>query len=333
MTPGPALPVSEESLVQTKKCRLILLGLDIFLCLAVSGKIAALFSGQACDVTSIPVTIYTLGNGSNTNMQAAGEFNQDGILDIVVVNAGFNSITIFFGTDGGSFGSTASIATDFLPFAVAVGDFNNGTYTDIVVSNGYSNKIAVILALGNGAYATPINFTTGSEPESIFVVDVNNNNRLDVIVVNYYSNCVSVLLGFDGGRFAAVGDFNNDNWTDLVVTNNSGGTLSIYFGFGDGAFTNQHIWTVGDSPVWIAVGDFNQDNRLNIVVSTYGCHCVEILLGLGNRNFQRQTTIFSGYIDYACSTIVTDFNNDNYLDVSIANFSLNQLGIFLISCL
>ncbi|CAF4686336.1 unnamed protein product, partial [Rotaria magnacalcarata] len=133
--------------------------------------------------------------------------------------------------------------------------------------------------------------------------------------------------------FAAVGDFNNDNWTDLVVTNNSGGTLSIYFGFGDGAFTNQHIWTVGDSPVWIAVGDFNQDNRLNIVVSTYGCHCVEILLGLGNRNFQRQTTIFSGYIDYACSTIVTDFNNDNYLDVSIANFSLNQLGIFLISCL
>ncbi|CAF5038588.1 unnamed protein product [Rotaria sp. Silwood1] len=66
-----------------------------------------------------------------------GDFNNDTILDIVVVNRGNDTIGIFLGWGNGFFSSQTTFMTGFnsQPNAVAVGDFNNDTLLDIIVAN------------------------------------------------------------------------------------------------------------------------------------------------------------------------------------------------------
>ncbi|UJR18376.1 hypothetical protein I4U23_005280 [Adineta vaga] len=235
------------------------------------------------------------------------------------------------------------------PASVAVGYFDNDNELDIVVANiGYINYIyhvAVFLGIGNGYFRSQTLFPTGSQPYSVAVGDFNNDNRSDIVVANYNGSSVSVLLGYGNGTFAnqmmfptgsqpysvAVGDFNNDNRSDIVVANYNGSSVSVLLGYGNGTFASQRIFPAGNGPRSIAVGDFNDDNQLDIVVandgSMNGIFNVGLLLGYGNGTFASQITFSDGYRPY--SVTVGDFNNDNRLDIAMANYFSDNVGVRL----
>jgi hypothetical protein len=73
---------------------------------------------------------------------AVGNFNNDGLLDIVVANRLVpntlsSNVGIFLGDGNGTFSDLMSFSTDYysLTQCVAVGDFNNDSRLDLVVSN------------------------------------------------------------------------------------------------------------------------------------------------------------------------------------------------------
>ncbi|CAF5113149.1 unnamed protein product, partial [Rotaria sp. Silwood1] len=66
---------------------------------------------------------------------AVGNFNSDTHLDIVVANAGDNTVSVLLGYGDGSFANQTTYSTGSQPLSVAVGDFNNDTQLDIVVAN------------------------------------------------------------------------------------------------------------------------------------------------------------------------------------------------------
>jgi hypothetical protein len=78
----------------------------------------------------------------------------------------------------------------------------------------------------------------------------------------------------------------------------------------------------------VDVGDFNNDNRLDIVVANFGTNNIGIFLGNGNGTFENQTTFSTGSGSAPVAVVVGDLNNNNCLDIVVANFYGQNVGIF-----
>jgi hypothetical protein len=229
------------------------------------------------------------------------------------------------------------------PQSVAVDDFNNDTRLDIVVANSWNNTVSVLLGYGNGSFENQMTYSTGSSPYSVAVADFNNDTRQDIVVANSLSNTVSVLLGYGNGSFAnqmtystgsspysvAVGDFNNDVRLDIVVANFGNNTVSVLLGYGDGSFANQVTYSTAGGPSSVAVGDFNNDTQLDIVVTNRDHFVVSVFLGYVNEVFAKQTTLTTGNGSRPRALVISDFNNDDRMDIGVANSGTDSIGIFL----
>ncbi|CAF1944094.1 unnamed protein product [Rotaria magnacalcarata] len=82
-------------------------------------------------------------------------------------------------------------------------------------------------------------------------------------------------------------------------------------------------------PCSLADGDFNHDNLLDIVVINFDTNTIGIFLNNGNELFAPQITNTTGDQSSSMSVVVGDFNNDGYLDISVTNYDLHNIDIFL----
>jgi hypothetical protein len=300
---------------------------------------------------SSPTTYPTTGLGSNPESIAIADINNDSWLDIVVANYWTDNVGVFLGYGSGTFSSqtTYSTVSGSGPCSVAIGDFNNDGQLDIAVANYYTNNLGIFLGYGDGTFSSQTTFSTGarSHPGAVAVGDFNNDNRLDVAVANYGTNTVGVFLGYGTGRFSTqatystgkssgvysitTGDFNNDNRLDIAVANYGTNNVGVFLGYGNGTFSSQTTYSTGkgSGPVSITTGDFNNDNQLDVAVTNSGTNNVGIFLGYHNGTFSSQTTVSTGTDSEPNSITTGDFNNDNRLDIVVANYGTNNVGVFL----
>jgi hypothetical protein len=189
-------------------------------------------------------------------------------------------------------------STGYNPFYVAVADLNNDTYLDIIVANGWSSYASVLLGYGDGSFHEQMMFSTGYGPLSVAVGDFNNDTRLDIVV---------------GLR---------DTETNNVV---------ILFGCDNEMFVKQMTLTTGNGsrPRSVAIGDFNNDNHMDIAVANSETHNIGIFLGYDSMTFSRQETFSTGPSSSPYSVAAGDFNNDIRLDIVVANYLSDNVGIFL----
>ncbi|CAF2133790.1 unnamed protein product, partial [Rotaria magnacalcarata] len=284
-------------------------------------------------------TILTVGSGPQSI--AVGDFNNDTHLDIVVANSSSNDVTVLLGFGNGSFANESSSSTGAYPQSVAVGDFNKDTHLDIVIANSGSNTTSVLLGYGNGSFSVATTFSVGSSPQFVAVGDFNNDIKLDIVVANFLSNDVSVLLGYGNDSFAneirfstgvrpysiAVDDLNNDTRMDIVVSNVFSNDVSVLLGYGDGSFANQIRFSTGSWPKSVAIGNFNSDNRLDIVVASNGNMSVSILLQYNRGFLKNELSCASGSGSKLRYTAVGGMNDDGQLDIILANYGTNNVGI------
>jgi hypothetical protein len=187
--------------------------------------------------------------GPNPVSVAVGDFNGDGIPDLVVADAlvGLHDtyVYVLLGHGDGSFQPAQSFPAGTYARSVAVGDFNGEGIQDLAVVS-YPSMV-VLLGNGNGTFQFPRTFPAGNNPESVAVGDFNGDGVPDLAVVNfgtspnYTDSSVSVLMGHGDGSFqpaqtfaaggrpfsVAVGDFNGDGFPDLAVLG-AGGARSCW---------------------------------------------------------------------------------------------------------
>ena len=93
---------------------------------------------------------------------AVGDFNADGIEDVVTANSATNNVTVFLGNGSGGFLPGVAYSTGgTFPYAVVAGDFNHDGKLDIAVANYGSSNVAVLLNNGSGGFLPPLCFPCG----------------------------------------------------------------------------------------------------------------------------------------------------------------------------
>ncbi len=203
-----------------------------------------------------------LGNGDGTfkaagpnldptadfGLIATGDFNGDGIPDLVVTNyyEFGSSPIVFLGKGDGTFTSVpTSFTLDYFPKSVVVGDFNG----DGVLDLAFYDLEGVEIALGNGdgtfkeTSASPI--AVPNELTSLQIGDFNHDGKLDLAGVDNDQDRIVLLLGAGDGTFAVTAttpavsqdwlgpfalvaaDFNGDGVPDLAMLTKNAATASI----------------------------------------------------------------------------------------------------------
>ncbi len=291
----------------------------------------------------------TFATGTHPTSLAVGDFNGDGIPDLVVGNtelptAGsgiLGTVSVLLGNGNGTFQTQQTLATGSSPRSVVVGDVNGDGIPDIIVGDFASNTVSVLLGNGNGTFQAQRTFATvGVSPRSLALGDVNGDGKPDILFPNGYNNCVTVLLGNGNGTFQAqqtfangaypgpitIGDLTGDGIPDLVVADGSSGAVSVLQGNGNGTFAAPQTFAAADTGK-VVLGDVNGDGIPDIVAADYGSNAVSVLLGNGNETFQAQRTFATGF--HPTSVAIVDLNGDGNSDLIVSNSGGNSASVLL----
>ena len=206
----------------------------------------------------------------------------DGIMDLVVTNAGSNDLSIFKGTGDASLLDPKPLVigtggSD--PVSTQVGDFNSDQIPDLLVTNHDSNNVTMLSGSGFGFFSpTPTVYNTGRGPTETLVGNFDSRPGLDFATLNFFSNSLTFYSGFNVGSrtdmssggtnpaTAIAADFNNDGTLDLVVGNNGNGVFSVFEGSQAGlslmnSFSDPSI----DHPAALALAEFGQGQELQLL--------------------------------------------------------------------
>ena len=82
-------------------------------------------------------------------------------------------------------------------------------------------------------------------------------------------------------------------------------------------------------PRSVAVGDFNTDTWIDMVIANSIVNNIDIYFGHSNATFSKQFEYFTGSDSTPSMVAVGILNSDSYLDIVVANFGTNNIGIFL----
>jgi uncharacterized protein (DUF2141 family) len=231
---------------------------------------------------------------------AAGDFNRDGKLDLVVANKGTyannfsdSSVLVLLGNGDGTFQAAAEYGPVVNPYCVAVGDFNGDGNLDLAVPNGGAfppqnvGGVSILLGNGDGTFQSAVIYDAGSPCGLVAVGDFNGDGKPDLAL---FSPPDRVLLGNGDGTFqnaihfqaggyyshVAVADFNGDGKLDLAQAigangDSPSGTIAVLLGNGDGTFQTAVNYALGTNanPLGVAVGDFNGDGKADLAVADY----------------------------------------------------------------
>jgi hypothetical protein len=304
-------------------------------------------------ITPVSFKATPYGTGQSPDAVVAGDFNNDGKLDLAIANSVDGTVSILLGNGDGTFTAGATFVTGTSPSSLAVGDFNGDGFPDLVVTNFADGTVSVFLGSGAGSFTTPPSppFTAGNGPVSVVTGDFNGDGFLDIAVANRNDATVSILAGNGDGTFkaavpyqagtvdvatVATGDFNGDGKLDLALTNPSSDTVSVLLNNGDGTFPTTGPVTYstgnsGDHPVAVSAVDLNGDSKLDLAVTNLMGKTVAILLGNGDGTFLPKVAYptTNGASSGPNAMTTGDFNADGKVDLAITEQSINRVSILL----
>ena len=293
--------------------------------------------------------------GSYPTGIAAGDFNNDGIPDLIVGDLELSGASVALGNGNGTFGSWGGVCgTGGPPNVVAVGKFD-GQNLDALANDMEDGLAAVCLGDGTGDFSGGGTFVVNqlTTVTGFAVADFNRDHNQDVALITEQQGFpvgqLLVFLGNGDGTFqqpkvlntttnpvaVAAGDFNGDGNPDLVVLtndpNDDGGYVAVLLGDGKGGFSRPILFRIPEErprqlgsspPSAIAVGDFNGDHNLDVAVSmsdwtSNDSSFVLILLGNGDGTFRKGQLTQAG--PNPMSVAVADFNGDGIPDLVTDN--------------
>jgi len=286
----------------------------------------------------------TSDSGMGPQDLKAGDFNNDGKLDLVLMSG---QPYLVLGNGDGSFQQPVPInVNDLFGDALAVGDFNGDGKLDIVAAGTNSfaaGTVEVILGNGDGTFQPAVVYPAGGlGSTSVKVADLNGDGKLDFAVANE-SDDVGIFFGRGDGTFrpqvayatastpnraagalAVVGSTDGKT-VDVAVC---GGTsvVSVLVGNGKGDFQAARNYPIPSLDTFdftapeLGFGDLNGDGETDMAIPDG--QGVAILMNAGHGTFRPA----KHYGLFGSGVALGDFNNDGKIDF-VSGW--NQIGVML----
>jgi hypothetical protein len=372
---APAAPVAHAVASSPTACLAADFDEDGILDLAVAGfggnavsVLRGLGPGGAGNGTFAAAVPYALPSGSFPIALASGDFNGDGVLDLVAADEEAAGVSLLFGQGSGGAGNGTftvgpRLAVSSSPWEIAVGDFNADGVPDLAVACA-GGDLSVLIGHGtdgvpDGTFAAAVTYAIGTPLHGVATGDFDSNGILDLALGG--NTGVSVLPGLgSGGRGdgsfgaqttyacegspagVATGDFDADGITDLAVANSGSGSVSVLRGSGaagqgDGTFLPAVHYACGTSPSVVVVGDWNGDGAADLAVPNAGSVGTLSILA-GNTGGGLPTGTFAARQAFAAGTQARglacgDFDHDGMTDFAVANSAASgTVSIVLATC-
>ena len=265
---------------------------------------------------------------------ATGDFNNDGLDEIIAPQPDDDTISIVFGEGDTDFSNPQNIAVGMFPESVATGDFNGDGNLDIAVANRGSSDISILPGNGDGTFTDQIRYELNFQPRAILVGNFNQDDFLDLVTLNTQETA-SVLLGSVDGTFSdpidtqgitlgsiKCGDFNEDGLSDLAKIQGDN-FVEILLSTGDGTFSFAPAIFFAPRPGFHAIADFNDDgiSDLAVIGDRFTSEGVVVIrLGIGDGLFGGpqvhvvETAISTNFVN---GLSVGDFDGDGIYDLAV----------------
>ena len=253
---------------------------------------------------------------SGSRLLAVGDFNRDGIQDLVATNAFLNNVAVILGNGDGSFQAPSYYPVGNNPWNVVVGDLNQDGFLDLAVASDSTGLASILQGNGDGTFKPYITATVGSaQVGSVAIGDFNGDGYPDLATTSAPDNSIYILLNKgtatpsfqaavqyvqNDGTVAAdpyyltIGDFNRDGKLDIISAN-SNATVGVLLGTGSGTFGAATYYQVDSGAIFANAQDINGDDRVDITAVTAGGLAV-LLSG------QTETASISNVAFYGCGT-------------------------------
>ncbi len=272
------------------------------------------------DGTFQPPLVLSIGSSVTDGDLVAGDFNNDGKLDLVAAVGpaigGPTSINVFLGNGDGMFAAPISFPASPDLVTIASADFNRDGLLDLVSTTsppaGGNGVVQVMLGKGDGTFTqgASISLTNiQSAPQTILPADFNLDGKIDLAVTlespDAESGQIAVLLGNGDGTFQpaifgplessslTAADLNGDGVVDIVGGAAEGvyGQFGYLLGNGDGTFQPEVLL---DGPIGpLAVADLNGDGQPDIAGSFYSAVSMGPgIVGFRNLSLKRHASLW-----------------------------------------
>lgn len=257
---------------------------------------------------------------------AAGDFDQDGNLDLAFVSTssgGVATISLLRGNGRGDLAVSLLSAPVTIPVPNAslfgdmqAVDLNGDRRLDLLFAVTHSTGVGLATALGDGRGSFTATATMGNQPPLLrpnprmALADFNSDSNPDVLMFGYLRDQVTLWLNSGGvlvpqgsasmslganPSAVAAADFDLDGRMDFAVARD--GELHVGLGSGSGAFINASgsPYAFGGVTPALEVGDFNADRRQDLLISEGSAAQLRVL----QNAVQRPPTLLPQTIQFA----------------------------------
>ena len=280
--------------------------LDLIAC-EVNGSKVSIFhniaSPGSLTINSFEAPV-SLATGSDCRFATVADLDADSRMDIVALNYGDKTISVFknIGSPGSlttnSFATPVVLAAPGGPYEVAIADLDGDGKPDLAVASSDSGTVSVYQNLATPGVIATNSFAShfemyggGGNTSTIAAVDLDGDGKLDLVTGSGTGDSVNVFRNVSSGgllttnSFAArvdfgtpgwmhtvsVADFNGDGKPDIGVVGELGSYMAIFQNtatpgsFTVNSFAPRVDFTTGYNAWGIAAGDLNGDGRPDVV--------------------------------------------------------------------
>jgi hypothetical protein len=274
--------------------------------------------------------IFPVPSGSYPSPSEAADFNHDGIVDIVIGNAGNNILSLFIATGGANYQPGVSYTAGNQVRGLGIADLDGDGYDDIVTGNRGGNTVSLFKNNGNGTFSAPNNINTvGGQETAVMITDANNDGIMDAFIGCFATSEIVLMLGDGNGGLVfssrsaltgspwaiAVGDINGDGNADVAAALSNVNKIGVIFGDGNGGLGSVTTYTSGSFPLAMDIADVDGDNDLDLISSCYGSGNYKVYSNSGNGTFTNSPITLAASTAGSCIT-VHDRDNDGDLDLA-----------------
>ena len=281
----------------------------------------------------------------------AGDINNDGFSDLMVVNENIEDVRIMLNDGTGHFGNFTihGLPGSTKPSTNEGADFNHDGEIDLALGSTQGSEVSVMIGNGDGSFQPEVHYLADHGVRGLAVIDMDSDGYSDIATANRVGNNLAFFTNDGTGIFGApvfmdtgsnqetavvASDFNNDGIMDLGVASYSGSQLMILLNDGSGNFTVSATQNVSSNPWMIACGDVNGDGDCDLVSANAGSSNMSVSFGNGLGGLQAPSYYSTGGFPLAVD--LGDLDGDGDLDMISSNYSgddftlyeNNGLGIF-----